>query len=201
MPAYPRITIGRRDGGLRVGTDARTKRNICLLGAAGFVSVAAQMWAPKFDGLRALTDAPSFTRLGIFALVGFPMLRLAGLVRIPAVLGRIALWLCVPVLIGAAIEWAVFTPQFQGRGTSEGIRTAQVMGVWDGDLRLAFADGTEIDAGAARGGQYGVQPGQCLTVESLRGRFGVSWIDFYPIEPRPEGHQPGWAHCFGARSI
>lgn len=162
--------------------------------------MAAGLWGPSIQGFRAVVTAPDF-RWGGIAMVALFSIRMWGIVRIPAVVGRIALWLTPVILFCALIEWTIFLPVVQGEGHTTDIRVAQVMHSSDGELSLAIDNGTDLEAGAHRGEQFFVATDQCLTIQFVTGRFGVSWVEFYPIAWRPGPGQPEWAHCFGQRRL
>jgi len=183
------------EGGRSLGTDRRTRIGLGLFGIAGALLMWAESSSPMLGDDRALLTGPDF-RWGGWAILALAVLRVASLIRIPARMGRWALHLSPLILLCAFVEWAAYAPTFQTRTRSVDMRTAQVTGVGKGELRLVLDNGATVFARHV--GIPGYAPlGQCLTVEFLQGRFGITWIDFYPIDPRPGGRQPRWAHCFG----
>jgi len=184
----------------RSGTDRRTKIRLAILGGPGLLVLAAGIWGPHIEGYRAIVAAPDF-RWGGFAGLALFAARLWGRFRIAPIVGRVALWLTPIVLFCALVEWTIFLPAVQGEGHTTDLRVAQVMQASDGELSLALDNGADLVAGAHRGAPVFVETGQCLTVQFITGRFGVSWIEFYPIAPRPGPGQPEWAHCFGQRRL
>lgn len=181
------------------GTDPRTRIGLALFGAAGVLLMWAEATSPMSDDDRALLTGPDF-RWGGLAVLALAILRIASAVRVPAAMGRWAFRLSPAIFLCAFVEWAAYSPALQSHARSTDLRTAQVMSADKNKLRLVLDNGATVVARHSGIPGY-APPGQCLTVEFIKGRFGISWIDFYPIEPRPGPGQPRWAHCFGQRRL